>query len=314
MTFLPLNPPSLNTNPSKRGFTLIELLVVIALIGVLASMLLPALSKAKQTSRSASCLSNLRQISFGLMMYADAHNDHCVPGRPAKVGGNNDPANLYNVGNGLHFRPRWFVTLGAQTGLYAFNQPSADPGDDNTKAVDNKVFICPERPNWVNNRNFSYGYNFQFLGNARAKASGGFINFPVKYSNIRPAETIMAADCLGTAAGKPASSRTAYRPNGSSDLYAVGNHAWSLDPPRLVTDTSDFCDDSNRSPEHRSAPDARHNGRSVVLFADSHAERLKPTQMGYAIQSDGSFAASGGAAHNRLFSGTGRDDDPPSIR
>ena len=67
--------------PTKEGFTLIELLVVIAIIAILAGMLLPSLSRAKESGKRIACVNNLRQLSLSLSLYA----------------GNNDGRNLWSA-------------------------------------------------------------------------------------------------------------------------------------------------------------------------------------------------------------------------
>lgn len=66
----------IKANLAKRGFTLIELLVVIAIIAILAALLLPALSRAKQKGQQAVCLSNLRQIGLSFQIYLGDHENH----------------------------------------------------------------------------------------------------------------------------------------------------------------------------------------------------------------------------------------------
>src|SRR2546427_2447185 len=103
------NPQSLERNTRRggswrqSGFSLTELLAVIAVIGVLAGLLLPALSKARSQARRIECTNNQRQLFLIWMMYAGDHNDALPPN------GHGDPAFLDEehiklwVGGDTHF-------------------------------------------------------------------------------------------------------------------------------------------------------------------------------------------------------------------
>ena len=107
----------LKTRKSSSAFTLIELLVVIAIIAILASMLLPALAKAKQKGQSTVCLNGLKQVGLAMLMFADEHDDMI----PRGTAGNS---------------PRWWLEF----------MPYVPEGGTEKDYRNIKIFMCPSYP------------------------------------------------------------------------------------------------------------------------------------------------------------------------
>jgi prepilin-type N-terminal cleavage/methylation domain-containing protein/prepilin-type processing-associated H-X9-DG protein len=114
-----------------RAFTLIEMLVVIGIVGLLAALLLPALTTARDQARATRCMSNLHQIGMGLVMYSDSNSEYAVPsynlpwapGAAANfTGGPNQPLDGWAC---ILDRDGWV------------------PGDNKTKTT-NTTFFCPD--------------------------------------------------------------------------------------------------------------------------------------------------------------------------
>jgi len=127
---------------TKKGFTLIELLVVIAIINILAGMLLPSLTRAREQGRRAACLSNLRNIGQALTMYA-SENDGFYPPENSSPTDPNDLDLLYpsyldnaevfwcpsDASKPASSAPEWGATDAAD-GSYAYLGKVQQPGGE----------------------------------------------------------------------------------------------------------------------------------------------------------------------------------------
>lgn len=159
-------------NDKNSFFTLIELLIVIAIIAILASMLLPALNKAREKAKGIQCASNLKQIGFGAQTYALENSDFTIP--YMRSGDNQTWVSLLNT------------HVGGGKGVIANNV--------NINKI-SKVLYCPSQTNAKldpnNNKIIGYGVVFSKDSNVHAIHSMDPYKVCIKYGRLKlPSGTI----------------------------------------------------------------------------------------------------------------------------
>jgi len=163
-------------NKRSKGFTLIELLVVIAIIAILASILFPVFARARENARRSSCMSNVKQIALGAMMYVQDYDEKYMPQWEDR-----DGSGGYNP-NGIN-------ATGRDQGWAMLLQPYVKS---------TQVFNCPSQTVWGENATIgNAGYSDYWVNTAISASQSGISMAALD----APANTVLMGDGGSGSAG-----------------------------------------------------------------------------------------------------------------
>jgi prepilin-type N-terminal cleavage/methylation domain-containing protein/prepilin-type processing-associated H-X9-DG protein len=237
---------------SRRGFTLIELLVVITIIAILASMLLPALAKAKSKASGVKCISNLWQMGLALISFADDQGHYPVGIDPNRNSAWIWPSQLRQY-------------LGMERSVELFKCPSAPAKaqwklefGNNLPAADGylagEIRLVPGGSSFM-----SYGYNVwgAFAGLVPNQGLGVYKGDPL-YGETKPSEVL-----------------------NPTEMIALGDSNWDL-KRKGDRDWSGFIG----MYEERQWPLDHHNRRANILFCDGHVTAERRVELAAQLVND----------------------------
>ena len=255
----------------RNAFTLIELLVVLAIIAILAALLFPVFSRAREGGRQTVCVSNFKQLGLSVLLY-QLDYDGMMPVIYYGDGSWNSP-------------PSYTYAQFYDTKLTAVFRCPSDPADDQARATAYMPAASPGSDQYKFNLAIksNFGFNWQYLAPVGILKDGSdYVTQPISTAEITtPADTILAADSTfgNDDAGNP-----------------VGGGSGTVDPP--CRDYSDGTDSFAASKGfdylawwHGWHPDhpqwgghygfvwPRHGDRANVIFCDGHCKALTMDQL-----------------------------------
>jgi len=283
----------------RPGWSLLELVTVVFIVGLLMAILTPFITKSRAQAKTAVCQTRLKNLGQGMAMYANENRDYLMPGRMPHV---DNFRYSGEIAGGMKYRPTFLAIMGSQIGEAPFYDPLPDKGEGGQRKdrygqladrqdYSSEAYVCPAVADWTDERNAAFGYNYQFLGNARLLDPGeerSFKNWPVAYSRVKSASGCIAmGDSMGTAATFGRRLRLDYENNGR-DVHAYGDEGFNLDPP-LVDPVSGemagFAEDVAQA-VRTALHERHHNEQANVLWVDGHTTPETNKSMGYNVDDE----------------------------